>query len=347
MGLPTYIRNGKEETIKQSLAQLGYPFAKKYLVSTTKKSFQNVAQKNIWWISSGQPNIIIECEEGENIIYPPATNTIYDTPAFKLKHFWFEDSKTICGVWSIENCGADVDTLRRLRVNISCLHSEFEGVKKILKFARDGDKLDIKRTPEISESLQKYLNSYLKFLSKEKRYGYEQDRIFWHAVHALGFVHEGRMTSVASMRRQVSQKIDRFIESSKKTARVINNYHYGDIMKTSIEINGSTVGDVSAVTAERISDSFNKVAKSSVNEDLKKRLEDLQCQVLALAKELGENDAETVAKDLSTFTDEVLSKAPRREWYSLSANGLVAAAKTVAGFSVPIANAVKSVLSLL
>jgi hypothetical protein len=73
----------------------------------------------------------------------------------------------------------------------------------------------------------------------------------------------------------------------------------------------------------------------------------LSTEVANLAKELPDAKAEAVANDLSTLTSEALASAPRRKIYEVSAEGLMEAAKTVAGMAEPITRAVKVVLALL
>ena len=56
---------------------------------------------------------------------------------------------------------------------------------------------------------------------------------------------------------------------------------------------------------------------------------------------------EKAAKNLEKLTKEATSPKPDRQWYEVSAEGLLDAAKAVAGMAAPITSAVKAVLSLL
>ena len=119
-------------------------------------------------------------------------------------------------------------------------------------------------------------------------------------------------------------------------------------MSTTITMGNVTVsGDFNLVTAKNIQDSFNKVAGSGASAELKDRLGKLALEVANLARALPPEKAEEASRSLETFTSEVLAKKPRKEWYELSAKGLIEAARTVAAMAAPITTAVKAVLALL
>jgi hypothetical protein len=109
----------------------------------------------------------------------------------------------------------------------------------------------------------------------------------------------------------------------------------------------ATITNSNIAVAESIVDSLKNVQTSGASDDLKKALKELHEAVAEMAKRLPEAQAKTVAQDLQTLSTEAVSNAPRRKWYELSADGLLDAAKTVAGLGEPVAKAVKVVLSLL
>jgi len=149
------------------------------------------------------------------------------------------------------------------------------------------------------------------------------------------------------MRRQVSAKVEGYIRRAQNTATVINNIQ-GNVMNTNIQLgNVNVTGDFNLVTATNIQNSFNKAANAEVTVELKEKLKAAAVEVANLAKKLPPEDAEKVSKDLETLTSEAVSKNPRKEWYELSAKGIVEAAKTVAEMAAPVTAAVKAVLALL
>ena len=70
-------------------------------------------------------------------------------------------------------------------------------------------------------------------------------------------------------------------------------------------------------------------------------------QVAELVKQLPPDMKESAARDLETLTAEATTKAPRKAWYELSAQGLVDAAQSVAAMAGPIVTVVGTVLGLL
>jgi hypothetical protein len=198
-----------------------------------------------------------------------------------------------------------------------------------------------------SDLIQLYLKDAVNLLQRPQFMGLQQSAMLDVAREALGTAFEGETASLESMRKQVASQVDGFVRRAQSTAIVIN-YIEGNYMSTNIQMGNVTVsGDFNVVTATNIQNSFNKAANSGVPEELKTKLKELSVQVANLVKELPPDDAEKASKDLEALTSEAVSKKPRREWYELSAKGLVDAAKTVAKMAAPIATAVKAVLALI
>lgn len=107
-------------------------------------------------------------------------------------------------------------------------------------------------------------------------------------------------------------------------------------------------GDVNIVVAERIERSFNKAAGAEhLSNDLRQNLQELSRQVEQMVKHLPPKEAEKAAQDLEKLTDEAISGKPTREWYQVSADGLVKAAKAVGETAEPVIKTVKKILPLL
>ena len=66
-----------------------------------------------------------------------------------------------------------------------------------------------------------------------------------------------------------------------------------------------------------------------------------------MVKSLPEKDQKRVAKDYQSLAAEATSEEPRKEWYELSAKGLIEAAETVGAMAAPVITAVKAILALL
>jgi hypothetical protein len=114
-----------------------------------------------------------------------------------------------------------------------------------------------------------------------------------------------------------------------------------------VQIDGKSTVHGNVVAAGTIQDSFNHVAQSNADNDLKQKLQLLCSQIDDLVKRLPAEKQKEVEQDLSGFVTEVTKDAPRRKWYELSAEGLIDAAKACAGVAPPVIATVKQILGLL
>ncbi|SFF08576.1 hypothetical protein [Nitrosomonas sp. Nm166] len=114
-----------------------------------------------------------------------------------------------------------------------------------------------------------------------------------------------------------------------------------------VQLGDSNVFHGDFAIATTIQDSFNQIAQSSANDDLKQKLELLCSQVQDLTKMLPAEKQKEMAQDLSSFVAEATKETPRRKWYELNAEGLIEAAKACAGLASPVIATVKEVLALL
>jgi internalin A len=101
------------------------------------------------------------------------------------------------------------------------------------------------------------------------------------------------------------------------------------------------------VVAEKIRDSFNKIGTSNSSAELKTFLKALTEEVGKIAEKLDKDKAEEIANDLQAFTNEALSKNPRRKFWQLSAEGIKEAAKTVGELGLSAIKNVDKVIPIL
>jgi internalin A len=117
-----------------------------------------------------------------------------------------------------------------------------------------------------------------------------------------------------------------------------------------ISINNSTVHG-SVVAAERIKDSFNIIEKADIKDDLKEQLKQLTQAVEAMIKEMPKEkpeQAEKVGVYMQRLSEEATKEKPDSEWYSVSINGLIAAAQNlgkVGDAVIGLAGKVKTILT--
>jgi hypothetical protein len=139
------------------------------------------------------------------------------------------------------------------------------------------------------------------------------------------------------------------IEHAEIVTDHINTIHAETIDMTKISINlgdgAMVLGNV--VAAKSIENSFNKVEGAQVSDELKKQLKELTKAIAKMSEQLSKEQAEQTARDLQTLTDEAISKSPRKEWWNLSIEGLIKAAKNVGEVGKPVIEIAASLIPLL
>lgn len=340
--LPIRLR-GNQGTAALTLVTCGKALAEHYLRATT--SYQ-AGMIQPWWFSCGRPTAILENVSEHSLPVPRHTQRVMETEGISLSHTWLELHNVRCSTWFIEGKNPNRDALRRLRIHLLRLHAERQCLRLVIRYVNEG-KLNVQKDQDGSEEVQRYLSNSLRALESTRRFGIDQSPLLDAARDALDVATVGQAASLRHVRRQVAARIDSYIRRAQSTATVVNNI-YGDVMNTTIQMGDVTVsGDFNVVTAKNIRESFNKASESDANENLKAKLQELSVQVAKLAAELSPEQAEAVSRDLQALTNEATAKEPRKQWYELSAQGLMDAAKAVAGMAGPVGAAVKAVLALI
>ncbi len=344
--IPIRVGGGKA----QPLIGAGPGLARHYLASTTRKksSVAILANKqNHFWISAGNPCAVVELADGETIEPAHAVAVETNLKSIQLRHAWLSVGPTLVSTWLMA-CSAETgrEEYRRLRMHLLRLHAERECLRLVLRAANAG-MINLYASETCSNDLQRYLNDSIRVIQADRRFGIEQSSIQEAAMGAEDAIDEGRKAALLSVRRQIGEKIDAYLLSVRRRSIVINNVS-GDQMNTTLQLgNVSVSGNFNIVTAKQINDSFNAAGKAGVSDELKNALQSLAAEVAKLAAAAAPEKGEAVAKDLSALTAEATSAQPRKSWCQLSADGLIDAAKAVAGMAEPITIAVKAVLALL
>jgi hypothetical protein len=328
------------------LVDAGDVLARHFLRSSTVHA--DISESNVepWWVTAAKPALIIETKN--SIQMPRHTQRVLDASLFtpSLFHSWVQMGTQRMSAWFLISNGVDPSSARNLRIHLMRLHAERESLRCILMQIHAG-KLVIESNSPSSEALQQYISDTLHVMHKSKRFGNNQSGLLEAAQDAFDFALQGETASLGWMRRQVAERLQRYIERSRTATTVINNIQ-GNLMNTSIQMgNVSVSGNFTVVTADNIKNSFNTAASSDVSDDLKNRLKDLTVLVADLANSLPREDAEKVSQDLEAFVKESTLSKPRKSWLDLSSQGLLDAAKTVADMAAPVATAVKAVLGIL
>jgi len=264
-----------------------------------------------------------------------------------LRHSWFELSNQRCSTWTLRTDASCIERLRRLRMHVSRLHAELECLRVVLTHLAGGDRLQLSRNAIGTEALQSYLNKTIRLLRRPKRAGWSQCEIMAAARQAIEARLEGEVTSLSSLRRHISEKVRLHVADANRRA-IVADYMRGDSMGTRIQVGNLTfTGNFTAVSATHLSNSFNQAAEAAAIPELRQKLQTLTALVAKLAGALPPEQAEQLTKDLDSLSSEAVSTRPRREWYELSAKGIIEAARAVADMTAPVAEAVRDVLSVL
>ncbi|MEL7070757.1 MAG: hypothetical protein AAGN15_19140 [Cyanobacteria bacterium J06581_3] len=118
------------------------------------------------------------------------------------------------------------------------------------------------------------------------------------------------------------------------------------VTNQTITIHGDVVNS-NIVAAAAITDSFNRFAKSEVQEDMKSALTALHKATAELTTRLPADEAERAACDLAELTAEATSESPRRAFWKRANEGLLSAAEKVAKAGVPVIELVNRVTGML
>lgn len=340
--LPSRIRGANGEWQTLPLIGCAGLLAKQYLRATTNRKSAVTTQP--WWFSCGSPTMLVESVQPQRLPLPRNAQLILETGNVSVFHSWRKHGTAQFGLWFLQSQAPDKDVLRRLRIHLLRLHAERECLRQIIT-------LILRRTFEYSASVesseltQQYLNEAIRAVERGERGSFNLSTLLDAARQAVEGASPGANATLLRMRRQIAEKVRRFIEQSERAPRIVN---IGEQMNNSIQIgNVSITGDFNVVTAQNIRDSFNKASTPGISNALKEKLQALTVEVSKLAAQLPPEEAEKASLDLQTLTNEATSKSPRKAWYELSGQGLIEAAKTVAAMSGPITTAVKAVLSLL
>jgi hypothetical protein len=101
------------------------------------------------------------------------------------------------------------------------------------------------------------------------------------------------------------------------------------------------------IIADSIENSFNVLANSTVDDELKSLLNDLVNAINEVNKKAPSEEAEAMARDAEALVKEATSSKPRRKWYEISIEGLKQAAINIGEIAEPVLDIVKKLTSFL
>jgi hypothetical protein len=187
--------HGDGEPRQMRLLDLGDPFGRLYLRSTTKRAAGQTPAVQPWWFRSAAPLTVVEYALDGPWAELPRGARLVPTLAhtgITLAYATMEMSRLLIGVWLIglPPHMRDFDLLRRLRINLLRLHAERQSIVEVLRLIRLG-KIPVAIGTEPTENLQTYLDKSIKFLKREVRESLPQSELLAASYEAENFVQTG------------------------------------------------------------------------------------------------------------------------------------------------------------
>ncbi|MCH8247767.1 MAG: hypothetical protein IH951_15370 [Bacteroidetes bacterium] len=281
-----------------------------YLKSTTRRTAGILAHTQGWWLTPGNPLVIIEYEYDEIEQLPKYSQSVkskYLLPD-ALHYCKVELAHKRLTVWFLRREHNDLDLTRRIRLHLFRLHAERECLKQIVRLVVQG-KLNPRPRSESSDRLQEYFKDQKGLLSKKTLYGLEPSKIFEESQRFENIVTPGEratlLTTLSHIRKNYLNSLEKYTRS--RDARDGRVYVYGNHAKIYIaklqNIGGETVTEYNInfgdhtnivgdfVVADTIQSSFNKISSSEAKHELKEELGKLHKVVVELTKHLSQDKA--------------------------------------------------------
>lgn len=361
------------------LKNTGEKLAALYMYATTKHPLPDGVQADRNWVQGGNPMMLVEYYDWEVQKLPNGVKTVDIIEQFgvKLSHtVIFDKNRNIkIRVWLIEkNACAEKDYIRRLRLALLKLNAEQETLKQVLRSIERG-LIVINKGSKSTEALQEYINSAVHNLSRKEKYGLPYDKIVEVANSYENIINQNEreylLQRLEKVRRSIYKKVENYISQKTLTPQqiiiaeqvttingnetifrpgVVEQMGGATVTKVSMNIGDGNTFNGNIAIASTIENSYNTVERFKPQNDheekLQEKLREFNSMVAKLCEQLPEELSKRVASDLEIFTKELVSKTPRRQWYELSAQGILEAAKTCSLLVEPITSAVKGILSL-
>ncbi|MCX5124860.1 hypothetical protein [Streptomyces sp. NBC_00347] len=339
------------------LGQAGTPLTAHMLRATTRFPASTPAVDRSW-LQPGRPLLLADftAKEAER---PPDAKVVdlRQDIGVRLAHCRVSFRGTLVGVWLLERTGPspDKDALRRLRVHLLRLHTEYECVRLVLRFlARPGQE------GRNTDAVTRFLNRGLDLLSSPRKYGFDQDPILAAAYEAERLVTADEWRTVLHvLSEKRAHELARIDNATYGRARLGGGSSQPVYIADRIVVagRGGTVnefhtragGDIHGVigSGNIVTSSFNRIDGATLSDEAKALLKQLTEAVALTASRLPAEEAEQVNRDFTAFQEEALSGTPRRNVLQVFGDSLQKAADFVGDVGAPIANLVTAVIGLI
>jgi hypothetical protein len=361
--IPVQVRQVSSDSSKDRwdpqtlLPLIGSSLARHYLQCTTKRE-EHAFEPKRWWVQSCEPLLIVQHLQGQLDRLPAACRKVdLSTLDTELRHLRWSFAGDSFSVWLLGfKPGVNKDFARRLRLHVLRLHAEYEILRQTLRSIVERELILAPRT-ESCDNLQLYLQKSIGLLSKESRFGVRQSDLLKTVVESQDILTPGQKETLLSqtqaLRGNIKKAVERFTQSPVPHITFESNYvqidKFGenDMSDHSISFgDNATVSSSNLTAATKIQSSSIAVNASDATPEIKALLEQLHSAVTEMTRHLAPQEASNAARDLSQFSQEVTAERPRKQWYELSAQGLLEAAKAVGGAALPVVSIVTSILKL-
>jgi hypothetical protein len=248
-----------------------------------------------------------------------------DLPIVWLHSAWRDNAKRVSAV----------------RTHMCRLHAEREVLTQVLRASNRG-LLD-----DATPAFERYLDRADRDLFAQERFGVEQSELrrIFDVYDQIAPAERQALADILGRRRQSGERAERLVQSYRSADERITIVLPGATMNDNrVTILGPNYGNIN-VAGTFIN--TGKIISGVGNTELKSALEALHDQAKQLAERLPEDaDKEGVANRTEALTKAATAAKPDKSMLKVTGEGLIEAAKTVAGMAGPIATAVGAVLGI-
>jgi len=308
--IPVAIPRG-EGLVTATLNNAGAQLSSLYLSATTKPSFEPTLN-----LISGTPLIILEYSVEEITGIPSWFKDISNEHDISLHYSSVYIKHKNYNVWIIQKEHEKKDVIRKIRICLSHLHHEKEGILRVIE--------KIKHTQDIDtlyyEELKRFLQTYLTRIQKMKKYGHDKQNLL-ESAYAYDF--QASREEIQYVLNELNIKLEvinnHILDKKLKgdgNVIVIN----GDISGGVIQVgpNGKvnyTGGDVIGSAIVAFSNDVDITIGNTAKEELKESLDTLKTEVVKIVAEIGKNSdqIDIIMNDIKEFCAEAGRKEPRKE----------------------------------
>lgn len=348
------LKGATEAVAPRALVRQGTHLARLLFHATCPREARAMYVEGADWnqyVAPASPVAIVECSNKWFETLPRSFTEV--RPVKRLDRVRVAYGKLLTSLGRIDawiiGCDATPSTLvRNLRSCLLRLHAEHQILALVLDRLHTGA-LTFKAGTPSGDSFEDYFNKATRSIERESWCKEIKQPELLSAFDAVRASHAPACRALSSrlddVRLQVRRKVERFLA---RAPGITIETLEGDITMDhhDITITGSYV-EGSVVIAQTIQDSFNTLAQSNVDKEIRDCMEQLLAQVRDIAAKAPPPDALNLTKSAQRVTDEITRREPQRKFYELSVEGLKDAAKAVGEVGKPILETAGKLLPLL